>query len=102
MSDELHKYPGNLKHHKVDPLLSDADLIEKFRVKHDEEYDGYAHGIAGINNATHVRNVYESARAKDAELIQRLVDGWFANDNGEKMVSAINEAISAGFKPSEQ
>ena len=68
MSDDLHKYPGNLKHYNVDEAT-----------------------------VTHLRII-----ADQAELIQRLVDGWFANDNGEKMVSAINEAISAGFKPSEQ
>ena len=107
MSDELHKYPGNLKHHKVAPLLSDADL-------------GY---VKDTHTPEQVRDIYEAARAKDAELIQRLVDA------GNAMREAIKEhmddhvldnftpyrteidmnkaaevwaAAVAGYKPSEQ
>lgn len=57
MSDELNPYPGNLKHHRVDPLLSDEQVMDA-RAWPPEE----------------VRHYYEAARAKDAELIQRLVD----------------------------
>ena len=107
MSDELHKYPGNLKHHKVAPLLSDADL-------------GY---VKDTHTPEQVRDIYEAARAKDAELIQRLVDvlAKMAHyealyrsglskqtvfENWQELASEWHEirqlAAAAGFKPSEQ
>ena len=56
------------------PLLSERQLIDKFRVKPDEAPDGYEHGIAAVNTAIYVRDIYEAERAKDRELIQKLVD----------------------------
>jgi len=55
------------------PLLSERQLIDKFRVKPDEAPDGYAHGIAAVNTAIYVRDIYEAERAKDRELMQMLV-----------------------------
>ena len=96
---------------KREPVLSNADLNEKFRVKHNEEYDGYAHGTAGFNTAAYVRDIYEAARAKDAELIQRLADGLkhaqkFAEEYGygplETAQWDLDAAEVAGFKPSDR
>lgn len=123
MSDELHKYPGNLKHHKVDkeeqrkllsdimaddakdglydtakrkPLLSDAD-IESLK-------DGRMEVGLGMK---HARQVYEAARAKDEELIQRLVNCLHAvanlsdRDADERATVArpgLEAAAAAGFK----
>ena len=95
MSDELNPYPGNLKHHRVDPLLSDEQVMDA-RAWPPEE----------------VRHYYEAARAKDAELIQRLVDAlrnahkreWgeagSKSDLFEK--EAISLAAAAGYKPSQR
>jgi hypothetical protein len=121
MSDELHKYPGNLKHHKVDkegqrkllcemmedddnsglydmakrpPLLSDDALVELTYVKED-----------GRRPSEQVRDIYEEARAKDAELIQRLVDGLQQiADEGHwtpDMDELLNVSAAAGFKPTQ-
>ena len=53
-----------------------------------------------------VRDIYEAARDKDAELIQRLVDGLQQiADEGHwtpDMDELLNVAAAAGFKPSEQ
>ena len=43
-----------------EPLLSDAYIHEAFRVKQDEGYDGFAHGLGVINAANHVRDFYEA------------------------------------------
>lgn len=40
MTDELNPYPGNLKHHKVRPMLSDAELIAFILRKWKEELEG--------------------------------------------------------------
>ena len=57
-----------------------------------------------------VRDIYEAARAKDAELIQRLVDGLkhaqkFAEEYGygplETVQWDLDAAAAAGFKPTE-
>lgn len=48
-----------------------------------------------------VRDAYEDARHKDAELIQNLVDGWYAGDGGRSMIEAVAAAEAAGFKPSQ-
>jgi hypothetical protein len=57
-----------------------------------------------------VRNIYEAARAKDAELIQQLVDALDANSGyGGPPISAsmladyaLIAAADAGFKPSDE
>lgn len=101
MSDELNPYPGNLKHHRVDPLLSDEQVMDA-RAWPPEE----------------VRHYYEAARAKDAELIQRLVDvidhfrpskslkdgdveRYWAN-GGESPTEVLLAAASEGFKPTDR
>lgn len=65
--------------------------------------------IEGMVNDAYAQG-YRDARAKDAELIQRLVDALYALqfDEGNiipayhKADKAIEAAASAGFKPSEQ
>jgi|688.fasta_scaffold293414_4 hypothetical protein len=79
---------------KREPLLSDADL-------------GY---VKDTHIAEQVRDTYEAARAKDAELIQQLVDA-LANLRdiheeraGREPLTGMDEleaAEAAGFKPSE-
>lgn len=53
-----------------------------------------------IFDARYIRDVYEAARAKDAELIQMLVDG--AYEGGDPLMNAMNAAKAAGFEPSDQ
>ena len=76
---------------KREPLLSDRDLWDKSPEK--------------------VRDIYEAARAKDAELIQRLVDNLHAVatladvDADERATVArpgLELAEAAGFKPSDE
>ena len=54
----------------------------------------------------YVRDIYEAARAKDAELIQRLVDTLQHVADAGTWSPDISEAIAAadahGFKPTEQ
>lgn len=89
MSDDLNPYPGNLKHHRVDPLLSDEQVMDA-RAWPPEE----------------VRHYYEAAIAQRDELIQRLVDALqYLGDIGvwyPEQAEALNAAEEAGFKPSDQ
>lgn len=120
MSDELNPYPGNLKHHKVDaparrePLLGD-ELIEAFNEDQHEQCafdwkmseDASFHFTNGhLAGMREIIPHYEAARAKDAELIQRLVDGLQQiADEGHwtpDMNELLNAAAAAGFKPSDQ
>lgn len=88
MSDELNKYPGNLKHHKVD-----GDIDEDT-------------ALLISNLAAEVVRLGD-ARAKDAELIQRLVD-YIAHDpmdhvmyyarGGWSKDKVLSSAASAGYK----
>ncbi len=95
---------------KREPLLSDAD-ISKMSVTEN--------GLAGENKyrmGRRIRDIYEAARAKDAELIQRLVDALHiaTRYNHYKTVPeewhnsikiwnrAMEDADAAGFKPTEQ
>jgi hypothetical protein len=100
---------------KREPLLSDQSIRETFMYGSlilDAE-----HGF--MSGANYARHEYEDARAKDAELIQQLVDAleWVAAyDNGCPLPtwergynnawsianSARAAAKAAGFKPSEQ
>ena len=101
MSDPLNPYPGNLRRHIVD----NSDLQVLILRTNDME---------GLE---HVRDIYEAARAKDAELIQRLVDAsskirhWHDAHDGGMIVSgdsvrglwsALSAADARGFKPTEQ
>ena len=96
---------------KREPLLSDTQLI----CGHD-----LGHNMVRPLSGHEVRNTYEAARAKDAELIQLLVDA--GNAAAEAMISLCAEhggkgderkcdqiqnawqsAIEAsGFKPSDE
>ena len=83
---------------KREPLLSDEELMELTYVKED-----------GRRPSEQVRDFYEAARAKDAELIQQLVDA-LANLRdihqfrvGREPLTGMDElaaAAAAGFKPS--
>ena len=72
---------------KREPLLSDADL-------------GY---VKDTHTPEQVRDTYEAARDKDAELIQQLVDALYGATDLEMQTKAQEEALSAakaaGFKP---
>jgi hypothetical protein len=82
---------------KREPLLSDEELMELTYVKED-----------GRRPSEQVRDFYEAARAKDAELIQQLVDA-LANLRdihqfrvGREPLTGMDEleaAAAAGFKP---
>ena len=98
MSDELNPYPGNLKHHRVEPMKWRPVLFTDAALDLHEIFD-----------ARHMRDEYEAARAKDAELIQRLVDGLkhaqrFAEEYGYGPLQTVewdlDAAAAAGFKPS--
>jgi hypothetical protein len=85
---------------KREPLLSDEELMELTYVKED-----------GRRPSEQVRDFYEAARAKDAELIQRLVDALnvacnyavcYEDAEFVKGADALSAAEAAGFKPSDQ
>ena len=73
---------------KREPLLSDADITKAIT------------NLPG-GGAHFVRDTYEAARAKDADLIQRLVDVSAKCVPIDEIVAAIAAAEAAGFKPSE-
>lgn len=89
MSDPLNPYPGNLRRLVVDD--SDLDLL----ILRTNDLDGLKH----------VRDTYEAMRAKDAELIQQLVDALEPVHSGYPdymdVQDALEAAAVAGFKPSE-
>ena len=81
------------------PLLSDDALFEFTYVKED-----------GRRPSEQVREFYEEARAKDAELIQHLVDGLHkvatladvdTDDRSTIARDPLYAAEAAGFKPTE-
>jgi hypothetical protein len=83
---------------KREPLLSDDSLFNRYTKKH--HLSVYS-----------VRDIYEAARAKDAELIQMLVDDLrllrieFGNRVGQTTeigIASLSTAEAAGFKPSGQ
>lgn len=90
---------------KREPLLSDEQIATKCN------FMCYPHESIAVRLCTSLRDMYEAARAKDAELIQRLVDdiamlqAVFATEAGYETrwgddgLAAANEA---GFKPSDQ
>jgi hypothetical protein len=78
---------------KREPLLSDEELMELTYVKED-----------GRRPSEQVRDFYEADRAKDAELIQQLVDALHRFDPSglfETSEVPLAAAKAAGFKPSE-
>ena len=85
------------------PLLSD-DGINKLVPPEADFYDCEL-------TASRVREVYEAARAKDAELIQMLVDDLrllrieFGNRVGQTTqigIDSLSAAEASGFKPSDR
>lgn len=92
MSDQLNPYPGNLKQHKVDKEeqrnllcemmaddakngLYDTAKLEPL-LSHEEAKELFIQtgGGGDMDGVLNILDHYEAARAKDAELIQRLVD----------------------------
>lgn len=84
------------------PLLSDEEIIDETWVPDMSSWEPAGAYEAGMHWA---RRYYEAARAKDAELIQQLVDGLQQiADEGHwtpDMHELLNAAAAAGFKPSE-
>ena len=82
-------------------LVSDDAILEAFTFG--PSIRDAMHGY--LSGANMVRDIYEAARAKDAELIQRLVDclqqiadeGHWTPD----MHELLNIAAAAGFTPTE-
>lgn len=87
---------------KREPLLSDEFLGT---LAADPEWPD---GPKWYPSATQVRNTYEAARAKDAELIQQLVDALHKctvarpSVDGQFVFATIDAAEAAGFKPSDR
>lgn len=96
---------------KREPLLSDEQIIEE-----QEAWDGSIDGgeLAKKHQtytARWVRDTYEAARAKDAELIQQLVDALALLREVYQLATGtpspvgdfvLDAADESGFKPSEQ
>lgn len=81
---------------KREPLLSDEDINDP--------------KLVIPIGAKMIRDIYEAARAKDAELIQQLVDDLrllrieFGNRVGQTThigIPSLSDAEAAGFKPSD-
>jgi len=81
----------------------------------DDKFDAAMADASRAATATgeHVRDFYEAARAKDAELIQRLVDEvaeWmqpnlderFRGEQWHESKRILDDAAAAGFKPSDR
>lgn len=97
------------------PLLSDDEMQGVALGYYTKEHVKKYHSAKEMYNASYVavhkiRDFYEAARAKDAELIQRLVDGLkhaqkFAEEYGygplETVQWDLDAAAAAGFKPTE-
>jgi hypothetical protein len=86
---------------KREPLLSDDELMG--------EPSPYTRGwYPNAMRSKQVRDHYEAARAKDAELIQQLVDGvigvyWMRPEASKKlMTELLATAAAAGYKPTDQ
>jgi hypothetical protein len=79
---------------KREPLLSDEDINDP--------------KLVIPLGAKMIRDIYEADRAKDAELIQRLVDAlhdsWPSHheDAHTAYYAAVEAAEAAGFKPSDR
>jgi hypothetical protein len=82
---------------KREPLLSDKDINDP--------------KLVIPLGAKMIRDIYEADRAKDAELIQQLVDDLrilridFGNRVGQTTqigIASLSAAEAAGFKPSDQ
>jgi hypothetical protein len=98
---------------KRDPLLSDDDaLIIARKEASNWRVGNQSDAVAGAEETIlAVRKIYESARVKDAELIQQLVDDLrilridFGNRVGQTTqigIASLSAAEAAGFKPSDR
>ncbi len=97
---------------KHELLLSDQAIDQHEMVKKLSNSNGAsAEAIAFMVGMRKARELYEQARAKDAELIQKLVDCLHGvatlpdRDADERSTVArpgLEAAASAGFKPSEE
>ena len=87
-----------------EPLFSDA-VIHNMLLSRSTVSDTPSY--AWTDGAHDVRDLYEAARAKDAELIQRFVDHndkWLGKGCIEADIEWDNivlDCIKAGYKPSE-
>ena len=124
--EHLHPYPGNLKHHKVEKDFFHVEKEERRKLLCEMMKDDAKSGLyderkrepllsgdvipVKLRSPEEVDAMHERARAKDAELIQRLVDGLkhaqkFAEEYGygplETVQWDLDAAAAAGFKPSE-
>lgn len=86
---------------KREPLLSDDEvyaIVDKSQRMDDTEWD------CACNATSEAIELYEAARAKDAALIQTLVDAiQLVADQGTwtpEMHEALDAANEAGFTPS--
>ncbi len=89
---------------KRDPLLSDGkvhSIVDKWQTMEDTEWD------CACNAVSEAIELHETARAKDAELIQQLFDALYAEQFVPSLgpspltKPAIAAAAAAGFKPTE-
>ena len=104
------------------PLLSDDEMQGVALGYYTKEHVKKYHSAKEMYNASYVavhkiRDIYEAARAKDAELIQMLVDcirhsyhldpfdtiksAKYYALGGKTQHDALNAAAEAGFKPTE-
>lgn len=100
MSDELNPYPGNMKQHRVEPIVGDDELQRIALGYYTKEQARKSREAQHIYNASYVaahklRDIYEAARAKDAEEIAKwkgIVKGVHGalNDIGTVPVPAMD------------
>lgn len=90
-----------------EPLLNDDDALTMARKEASNWRVGnQSDAVAGAEETIlAVRKIYEAARAKDAELIQQLVDALaFERDSVVSCMEstiALQASASAGFTPTE-
>lgn len=103
-NDEQGKYGEQPKR---EPLLSDDVIRETFRVRHDVEPDGYAHGIGAINVANRVRGFYEAKIASGELMVVKTAKGaklppcgimWGCEHCGYKWTGMDNYCPGCGAK----
>lgn len=100
---------------KREPLLSDKDITTAAAIQgdasmaiNDNDFAAGERARGYTSGAVDAKDLYESARAKDSELIQRLVDALEgvvrvadrATTEFDEARSSIAAAEAAGFKPS--
>jgi len=79
---------------KQEPLVSDEDINDP--------------KLVIPLGAKMIRDIYEASRAKDAELIQQMVDGfigvyWMGQEASKKLITELlATAAAAGYKPTDR